>query len=124
MGQTVLVVDDNALNRELLRLVLEQEGYIVSEAMSAEEALKLAAETSPNLVLMDCHLPGMDGLTATRHLKAAPTTSEIPVVAVTAYAMPGDREKALAAGCHDYISKPVDFSQLITMVAHLMPPRS
>jgi CheY-like chemotaxis protein len=124
MGQTVLVVDDNALNRELLRLVLEQEGYVVSEAATAEDALELAAQTRPDLVLMDCHLPGMDGLTATRQLKAATVTQAIPVVAVTAYAMPGDREKALAAGCHDYISKPVDFSRLITMVAQLVPFRS
>lgn len=124
MGQTVLVVDDNALNRELLRLVLEQEKYIVSEAASAEEALKLAAETCPKLILMDCHLPGMDGLTATRRLKEAEATRGIPVVAVTAYAMPGDREKAIEAGCHDYISKPVDFSRLITMVAELIPTRA
>lgn len=123
MGQTVLVVDDNALNRELLRLVLEQQKYTVSEAASAEEALKLAAETSPALILMDCHLPGMDGLTATRRLKEIDATRGIPVVAVTAYAMPGDREKALEAGCQDYISKPVDFSRLITMVAELLPTR-
>jgi two-component system cell cycle response regulator DivK len=124
MGQTVLVVDDNALNRELLRLVLEQQGYVVSEAVSAEEALTVAADTCPDLVLMDCHLPGMDGLTATRRLKEIESTRHIPVVAVTAYAMPGDREKAIAAGCHDYISKPVDFSRLIDVVSQLMPNKT
>jgi CheY-like chemotaxis protein len=123
MGQMVLVVDDNALNRELLRLVLEHEGYVVREAKSAEDALTFIAETPPDLVLMDCNLPGMDGLTATRHLKAAPATNEIPVVAVTAYAMPGDRERAMDAGCEGYVSKPVDFSRLIDLVCTLLPPR-
>ena len=97
MGQTVLVVDDNALNRELLRLVLEQQGYAVVEATTAEEALTMVSDAPPALVLMDCHLPGMDGLTATRELKGIEATCGIPVVAVTAHAMPGDRERALAA---------------------------
>ncbi|RZI86786.1 MAG: response regulator [Rubrivivax sp.] len=124
MGQTVLVVDDNALNRELLRLVLEQEGYEVREAKTAEDALRLTHELRPSLVLMDCHLPGMDGLTATRELKSDPATQNIPVVAVTAHAMPGDREKALEAGCRDYISKPVNFSHLIDVVSQLVRPQA
>ncbi|MGH6648858.1 response regulator [Aquabacterium sp.] len=123
MGQMVLVVDDNALNRELLRLVLEQQGHVVSEAASAEEALAIVKEVHPVLILMDCHLPGMDGLTATRHLKGFEATSGIPVVAVTAHAMPGDRERALEAGCNEYISKPVDFSRLINIVDKLLPER-
>lgn len=121
MGQTVLVVDDNALNRELLRLVLEQQGYAVVEATTAEEALTMVRDAHPALVLMDCHLPGMDGLTATRELKGIEATCGIPVVAVTAHAMPGDRERALAAGCNEYISKPVDFSRLIDIVSKLVP---
>lgn len=121
MGQTVLVVDDNALNRELLRLVLEQQGYAVVEATTAEEALAMLRENQPSLVLMDCHLPGMDGLTATREIKGTDATCGIPVVAVTAHAMPGDRERALAAGCNEYISKPVDFSRLMTIVSTLVP---
>lgn len=121
MGQTVLVVDDNALNRELLRLVLEQQGHKVSEAASAEAALAMVRETQPVLILMDCHLPGMDGLTATRQLKSLQATCGIPVVAVTAHAMPGDRERALEAGCNEYISKPVDFSRLIDIVDRLLP---
>lgn len=121
MGQTVLVVDDNALNRELLRLVLEQQGYAVVEATTAEEALAMLRENQPSLVLMDCHLPGMDGLAATREIKGADATCGIPVVAVTAHAMPGDRERALAAGCNEYISKPVDFSRLMTIVSTLAP---
>ena len=121
MEQTVLVVDDNALNRELLRLVLEQQGYAVVEATTAEEALTLVNGAPPALVLMDCHLPGMDGLTATRELKGIESTCAIPVVAVTAHAMPGDRERALAAGCNEYISKPVDFSRLIDIVSKLVP---
>ncbi|MDI1259099.1 response regulator [Aquabacterium sp.] len=124
MGQTVLVVDDNALNRELLRLVLEQQGYAVVEATTAEEALTMVRDGHPALVLMDCHLPGMDGLTATRQLKGIEATCSIPVVAVTAHAMPGDRERALAAGCNEYISKPVDFSRLITIVSKLVPASS
>lgn len=120
MEQTVLVVDDNALNRELLRLVLEQQGYAVVEATTAEEALTMISDTHPALVLMDCHLPGMDGLSATRELKAIEATCGIPVVAVTAHAMPGDRERALAAGCNEYISKPVDFSRLIDIVSKLV----
>jgi two-component system cell cycle response regulator/two-component system cell cycle response regulator DivK len=121
MGQTVLVVDDNALNRELLRLVLEQQGYAVVEATTAEEALTMVRDAHPDLVLMDCHLPGMDGLSATRELKGLEATCSIPVVAVTAHAMPGDRERALAAGCNEYISKPVDFSRLIDIVSKLVP---
>jgi CheY-like chemotaxis protein len=124
MGQMVLVVDDNALNRELLRLVLEQQGHEVSEAASAEEALRMVKETHPVLILMDCHLPGMDGLTATRQLKSIEGISGIPVVAVTAHAMPGDRERALEAGCNEYISKPVDFSRLINIVDKLLPARA
>lgn len=123
MGQTVLVVDDNALNRELLRLVLEQQGHKVSEAASAEAALSMVQEVNPVLILMDCHLPGMDGLSATRQLKSLEATSGIPVVAVTAHAMPGDRERALEAGCNEYISKPVDFSRLIDIVDKLLPAR-
>jgi len=123
MGQMVLVVDDNALNRELLRLVLEQQGYEVREAVSAEEALRMVQEIHPVLILMDCHLPGMDGLTATRQLKRIEGISGIPVVAVTAHAMPGDRERALEAGCNDYISKPVDFSRLIAIVDKLLPAK-
>jgi len=116
-------VDDNALNRELLRLVLEQQGYEVREAVSAEEALRMVQEIHPVLILMDCHLPGMDGLTATRQLKRIEGISGIPVVAVTAHAMPGDRERALEAGCNDYISKPVDFSRLIAIVDKLLPAK-
>ncbi len=108
MNETILVVEDNEDNRALVVKVLARRGYRVLEAESGEEALEVARTSPPDLVLMDLDLRGMNGFEATRQLKASPELRHIPVVALTAYAMVGDRERALDAGCDGYLSKPVD----------------
>jgi len=116
-GAKILVVEDNAVNRRLAGFLLRSKGYEVREAGTAAAALEAAAADRPDLILMDIQLSGMDGLEATRRLKADPATRDIPVVAVTAYAMPGDREKALTAGCAGYITKPIDTATFVEQVA-------
>ncbi len=105
---TILIVEDNEANRLLAGAVLEREGYRVEMAGNAEEALQKLANRSPDLILMDVQMPGMDGLTLTRRLKGDARTADIPVVALTALAMMGDRERTLEAGCSGYISKPIN----------------
>ena len=115
--EKILVIEDNALNLKLVRSLLMLEDYKIVEADNAETGIQLAKEERPDLILMDIQLPGMDGLSATRQLKADPDLNGIPVVALTAYAMLGDEQKALEAGCAGYISKPLDtkkFPQLIS----------
>lgn len=112
MKATVLVVEDNDDNRALVVKVLGRQGYRVLEATSGEQALEVAARERPDLVLMDLNLAGMTGFDATRRLKADPELGRVPVVALTAYAMVGDRERALEAGCDGYLSKPVDVRKL------------
>lgn len=107
-GETILVVDDNPANLKLVRVALTVAGYVVHTASDAESALKLLQHLRPRLVLMDIQLPGMDGLSLARRLKADPGFARIPIVALTAYAMKGDDEKALASGCVGYITKPID----------------
>jgi CheY-like chemotaxis protein len=107
-GGTILVVEDNEANQMLVRAVLELEGYRVALAGSGPEAFDELAAEAPDLILMDIQLPGEDGLSLTRRLKADPLTSSIPIIALTAHAMQGDRELALAAGCAGYIAKPID----------------
>lgn len=104
----ILVVDDNDAGQLLVRTVLELEGFRVDSANSSEEVLERLNVRKPDLILMDVQLPGQDGLALTRQLKADPSTDAIPVAALTANAMAGDREQALAAGCIGYISKPID----------------
>ena len=108
MPPLILVVDDNEAGQLLVRTVLELEGFLVQTAGSSQEVLEQLNAHRPDLILMDVQLPGQDGLSLTRQLKADPETAAIPVAALTAHAMPGDRELALAAGCIGYISKPVD----------------
>ncbi len=105
---TILIVEDNPANQLLVSAVLEREGYRLELAGSAVEARQVLARGLPDLILMDIQLPGMDGLTFTRELKADPASMGVPVVALTALAMSGDRERALAAGCTGYISKPIN----------------
>lgn len=107
-GERILVVDDNAQNRRLVQFILKSRGYLVYEATTGEEALELARTHLPDLILMDLRLPGMDGLTATKALKEDDRTRRIQVIALTAFAMEGDREKVLQAGCDGYITKPID----------------
>jgi two-component system, cell cycle response regulator DivK len=115
-GEPILIVDDNAVNLKLVKVLLVKEGYQVQTATDAEEALKSIEASKPRLILMDIQLPGMDGLELTRKLKAAPETKDIVVVALTAYAMKGDEEKARAAGCGGYITKPIDTQALPVMI--------
>jgi two-component system cell cycle response regulator DivK len=115
--ESIVVVDDNPLNLKLLRLVLRAEGYDVRTARDAEEALELLGGFRPRVILMDVQLPGMDGLELTRRLKAAPATRGIVIIAVTSHAMKSDQERALAAGCDDYVTKPLDTDALPALVA-------
>src|SRR5277367_2281447 len=98
----ILLVEDNEMNRDMLSRRLLRKGYEVVMAMDGEQAVNMASSESPNLILMDMSLPVFDGWEATRRIKAAPGTKEIPVIALTAHAMAGDREKSLEAGCDDY----------------------
>lgn len=112
----VLVVEDNATNQMLIRAVLQRDGFEVTVAGSAEEAAQAVVERVPDLILMDVHLPGEDGLSLTRRLRAESATAEVPIVAVTALAMPGDGDRVLAAGCTGYITKPIDTRRLTEQV--------
>ena len=104
----ILLVEDNEVNRRLAGFLLRSQGYQVIEATTAQVAFDMIPNNRPDLIVMDIQLPGMDGLEATAKLKAAPATANIPVIAVTSYAMAGDRDKALAAGCSGYVTKPID----------------
>ena len=114
---TVLLVEDNEKNMKLLRDVLTAKGYRVVEATSGEEAVELMLEHAPGLVLMDVQLPGIDGVEALRRVRADARTARIPVLALTAQAMDGDRDRFLAAGFDGYLSKPVDIVELLATVA-------
>ena len=119
-GEAILIVDDNVINLKLARVLLTAEGYTVRTAADAEEALQALGSFRPRLILMDIQLPGVDGLTLTRQLKADPETRDIAIVALTAYAMKGDEEKALAAGCSGYIPKPIDTRRFAGDVGHYL----
>jgi len=124
-SEHVLIVDDNPTNLKLLRIILEQEGYAVTTADDAEEALRRLEQAKPRMILMDIQLPGIDGLELTRRLKADPDYAGIVIIALTAYAMKGDEEKARAAGCDGYITKPIDAEQLPrTLEAYLAASRT
>lgn len=118
--EKILVIEDNALNLKLVRSLLMLEDYEVLEADNAETGIQLAKEQLPDLILMDIQLPGMDGLSATRQLKADPDVTGIPVVALTAYAMLGDEQKALEAGCVGYIAKPLDTREFPALIARFL----
>ena len=115
-GRQILVVEDNERNMKLVRELLEATGYRVIEAATGSQALDLARERRPDLVLMDIRLPDIDGVEALSRLRADDRTASIPVLAVTAQAMQGDRERCLAAGFDGYLSKPVDVAELIQAV--------
>ena len=123
-GKSILIIDDNAQNLKLARVVLANEGFDVRTASNAEDALQLLRTVTPRLILMDIQLPGMDGLELTRRLKADPATRAIGVIALTAYAMKGDDEKAFAAGCDGYITKPIDIERLPALVSSYLAERS
>jgi CheY-like chemotaxis protein len=116
-SEPILIVDDNPQNLKLARVILTMEGYDVKTAIDAEDALTILDSFTPRLILMDLQLPGMDGLQLTRQLKADPRRCDIIILALTAYAMKGDDEKAFAAGCDGYIPKPIDTDALTRVVA-------
>jgi CheY-like chemotaxis protein len=113
----VLIVDDNPTNLKLVTYLVKSHGHDVTTAGDAEAALAAIASQRPTVILMDLQLPGIDGLELTRRLKADPITRPIPIIALTAYAMKGDLEKALAAGCDDYVTKPIDTRALPEVIA-------
>lgn len=117
---TILIVDDNPTNLKLAADVLECEGHTIARARDAEEAQEVLKRTEPDLILMDIQMPGMDGLTLTRLLKANPAYQHIPVVALTAFAMKGDEDKAREAGCHSYITKPIETRKLPGQVSEIL----
>ncbi len=116
-GKRILVVDDNQDNRELVVKILGKRGYILFEAVDGQDALDRALAEHPDLILMDISLPKMDGYEVTRRLKGMDGYKDIPIIALTAHAMKGDREKALKAGCCDYISKPINIRELPRQIA-------
>lgn len=119
--QRILLVEDNELNRDMLSRRLIRLGYDVMVAVNGVEGIHQANELLPDLILMDMSLPVMDGWEATRKLKAAAKTAAIPVIGLSAHAMAGDAEKAMAAGCDDYDTKPVDFERLVDKISRLTP---
>ncbi|WP_027997952.1 response regulator [Sinorhizobium arboris] len=116
----ILLVEDNEMNRDMLSRRLSRRGFDVLIAENGKAGVELAKTEMPDLILMDMSLPVMDGWEATRRIKANPLTSGIPVIALTAHAMASDREMALAAGCDDYDSKPVDLPQLVRKIEQLL----
>jgi len=116
----ILLVEDNEMNRDMLSRRLIRKGYEVVMALDGRQAVEMAAGENPDLILMDMSLPVVDGWEATRQLKATPATRAIPVIALTAHAMAGDREKAIEAGCDDYDTKPIDLPRLLGKIASLL----
>jgi two-component system cell cycle response regulator DivK len=117
---TVLYVEDNADNRLLVRRILQAEGYSVLEADSARQALDVVQTESPDLILMDINLPEVDGYSLTTRLKSIPSLSQIPIIALTANVMKGDRERTLNAGCDGYIQKPIDVDSLPLQISRYL----
>lgn len=116
----VLLVEDNEANRDMLARRLTRHGWEILIAENGRQGLDFAASESPELILMDMSLPEIDGWEATRLLKASPTTKDIPIIALTAHAMTGDREKALGAGCDDFETKPIEFQRLMEKMRVLL----
>lgn len=119
----ILVVEDNQDNREMVVKVLKFNGYQVVEAVDGEEAIEKVKAEHPDLILLDIFLPKMDGYEATRRLKGDTSLRNIPIIALTAHAMKGSMEEALAAGCDGYISKPIDVRELPKQIQHFLKPR-
>lgn len=119
-AKCVLVVEDKDLNRKIIRIVLKSKGYSVLEAANAEEALEILQAQIPDLILMDIALPGMSGEELTRQIKGTPQWRHLPIIALTAHAMKGDREQFLKAGCDDYISKPINTRLLAELVENYL----
>lgn len=119
-GEAILVIDDNPANSDLMSFLLKRHGYEVRTAADADQALEILAGFVPQLIMMDLQLPGMDGLELTRRLKADPERRDILIIALTAYAMKGDEERAREAGCDGYVSKPIDTRSLPALIARYL----
>lgn len=120
MRHKVLIVEDNPLNMRLIEMILKSDDYVLLKATDGEEALAIAAIDHPDLILMDIRLPKVGGLEVARRLKKNGALSHIPIIALTAHAMKGDKEKAMEAGCDSYVSKPIDTRQLPRLVASML----
>jgi two-component system cell cycle response regulator DivK len=120
----ILLVEDNEMNRDMLSRRLARKGYEVVLAVDGAQGLQMAGSEAPDLILMDMSLPEVDGWEATRRLKADAATAAIPVIALTAHAMTGDRDKALEAGCDDYDTKPVELPRLLEKIQALLEPKA
>jgi len=116
----ILLVEDNEMNRDMLSRRLERKGYQVVLAVDGQSGVEMAGSHAPDLVLMDMSLPVLDGWEVTRRLKAEPRTAHLPVIALTAHAMAGDRERAIAAGCDDYDTKPIELTRLLGKIEALL----
>ena len=121
---TIMVVEDFEDNRFMMRRLLEMSGYRVLEAVNGEEAVELAHKERPQLILMDLSLPQLDGLAATRRIRQYPDMKDVPIVAVSAHDTADFHADALAAGCNDYVTKPIDFDQLEALLSRLLPKKS
>ncbi|MCI4356083.1 MAG: response regulator [Thermoplasmata archaeon] len=121
MSAEILIVEDNPTNAKLASVLLASAGYSIRRAVDAEEAAEAIAAKVPDLILMDIGLPGKDGYEFTRELRSRPETGSVPIVAVTSFAMKGDRVKAIEAGCSAYLTKPIDRRALLEKVAALLP---
>jgi CheY-like chemotaxis protein len=117
----ILIVEDNEMNRDMLSRRLERRGFAIVMAMDGQQGLDMARSEKPDLILMDMSLPVMDGWTATQSIKADADLTKIPVIALTAHAMAGDREKAMAAGCDDYDTKPIELPRLLEKIGKFLP---
>jgi two-component system, cell cycle response regulator DivK len=122
MSKRILVVEDQEDNRQILRDLLDNTGYQMVEAENGEDAVTMAAAEKPDLILMDIQLPIVDGYEATRRIKANPALSAIPIIAITSYALSGDEDKARAAGCDDYVTKPYSPRKLLAKIREYLPP--
>ncbi len=116
----ILLVEDNELNRDMLSRRLERRGYQVATALDGKQGVMMAGSEAPDVILMDMSLPVLDGWEAARQIKAAPETQSIPIIALTAHAMVGDRERAIDAGCDDYDTKPVEFQRLLEKIEAIL----
>jgi two-component system cell cycle response regulator DivK len=123
MKEKILIVEDNLINRKVIRAALEPHGYTLIEAIDGEEALEVAIKEKPDLVIMDMQLPKLSGLEVTKKLRQIPAFAHVPILAVTAYAMKGDSEMFIEAGCDAYLAKPVNTRELPGVVAELLLKR-
>jgi two-component system cell cycle response regulator DivK len=119
----ILLVEDNEMNRDMLSRRLERKGFAVVMAEDGKAGVALAASEAPDLILLDMSLPLVDGWEVARQIKAGPTTKSIPIIALTAHAMAGDRERALEAGCDEYDTKPVEFPRLLAKIEAILASR-